>query len=121
MTEEEVLEWMDGGSSVQWFRAEAEMLRWHEQTEKKQADFLRTITSFCRMAEIWGDLAEKTLHAGHRAYAKKKAAMYRRMEEECRGKLIAARYKSLLTKGDMSIAEYIQAQRDAEAELANST
>lgn len=105
------------GDSVQWFRAEAEIIRWREQAEKKQAKFLRTITSFSRMAEIWADLAKMSSRAGSTTYEKKKADMFRRMEAECQGKLIAAGYGTLLTKGDMTIAEYIQAQRSAEGEL----
>jgi len=31
------------GDHVQWFRAEAEMERWREEWEIKQADFLRCI------------------------------------------------------------------------------
>ncbi|KAJ7067668.1 hypothetical protein C8F01DRAFT_670999 [Mycena amicta] len=40
MTDVEMDEWSREGDRVQWFRAEAEMLRWREQKEQKIAELL---------------------------------------------------------------------------------
>ncbi|KAJ8507719.1 hypothetical protein ONZ45_g9943 [Pleurotus djamor] len=80
MTGEEMNEWEHECNRVQWFRAEAEMERWQEQTELKLAECLRTLRSYSKMAEVWTDMAMKTSkRAGHMAYAKEKAHMYTTM------------------------------------------
>ncbi|KAJ7039981.1 hypothetical protein C8F04DRAFT_1254428 [Mycena alexandri] len=37
MTDAEMVEWSNEGDRVQWFRAEAEMQRWQEQTEQNNS------------------------------------------------------------------------------------
>ncbi|KAK7021678.1 hypothetical protein R3P38DRAFT_2533474, partial [Favolaschia claudopus] len=66
------------GDRVQWFRAEAEMQRWQEQGEQKLAELLRTNRSFLKMEDTWQVLGKRNNQPGHAAYAKQKAAMYRR-------------------------------------------
>jgi hypothetical protein len=104
------------GDSVQWFRAEAEMDRWHEQLEIKQAEFLRCIRSFNRMKEVWNLLAEQQPHEkpGHQAYARQKSAMYKHMENDGREKLKAAGYGALLEEDGMTLVDHILAQRQAD-------
>jgi len=68
---------------VQWFRAEAEMERWREEWEAKQADFLRCIRTFDKMADVWQTLSardpERLSERGRMAYAKQKSAMFQEM------------------------------------------
>ncbi|KAF9547927.1 hypothetical protein CPC08DRAFT_729608 [Agrocybe pediades] len=46
ISDEQVEKWAAEGDRVQWFRAEAEMKRWQEQWEIKQAELLRCIRTF---------------------------------------------------------------------------
>jgi hypothetical protein len=96
---------------VQWFRAEAEMERWREEWEAKQADFLRCIRTFSKMADVWQTLsaheleperssdfkldAYKTL-AGRIAYAKQKSAIFREMERHAKDTFRSAGYSELV-------------------------
>ncbi|KAJ7587732.1 hypothetical protein C8J56DRAFT_1050966 [Mycena floridula] len=112
MTEQEYIDWQDEGDSVQWFRAEAEMERWQEQLEIKQAEFLRCIDSFKMMSRNWNLIAEHS-ERGARAYARQKSAMY----SQCRDQFGAAGYGVLLEDDAPGILEYINQQRAAEREL----
>ncbi|KAJ7861182.1 hypothetical protein B0H13DRAFT_1900607 [Mycena leptocephala] len=69
------------GNRVQWFRAEADMQRWQEQQEQKLAELLRTNCSFFKMDQAWRALASSDLPAGRQAFARQKAAMYRKRAE----------------------------------------
>jgi hypothetical protein len=64
---------------VEWFRAEAEMERWREQWEIKLAEFIRCSQLFRTMAEAWTTLSERQESKVFEVYARKTAAMYRRM------------------------------------------
>lgn len=79
LSETELEEWSEEGNHVQWFRAEAEMQRWQEQWEMKQAEFLPCIRSFNAMCTVCTNLAELNSRPGHVAYALQKAAMYSKM------------------------------------------
>src|SRR6266700_6782183 len=72
------------GDHVQWFRAEAEMERWREEWEIKQADFLHCIRSFGKMSEVWEEMASDSIEAGKCAYAKHKSAIFKEMERHGR-------------------------------------
>lgn len=97
---------------MQWFRAEAEMQRWQEQVEQKLAEFLRVIRSFKRMTQAWSQLSVLWTGSsdGHVAYARQKADMYGRMENDCKKKLDEAGYMHVrLTEGHLS--DYVAAMR----------
>ncbi|KAJ7232264.1 hypothetical protein C8J57DRAFT_1250671 [Mycena rebaudengoi] len=72
----------------QWARTEAEMERQQEQYEQKLAEFKRKIRSFERESDIWSSMAkDHATNPGHAAYAKKKAAMFAEMGQDCKDKL----------------------------------
>jgi hypothetical protein len=68
---------------MQWFQAEAEMERWREEWEAKQANFLRCIHTFGKMADVWQTLSahdpECLSKRGKMAYVKQKSAMFYEM------------------------------------------
>lgn len=101
------------GDRVQWFRAEAEMQRWQEELEIKQAEFLRCIRSFGRMKEIWTALSNRATSIGLVAYAKQKAAMYSKMEIQCRNKLQVTGFGRILevVKDGQILADHIASER----------
>ncbi|KAF4608969.1 hypothetical protein EYR40_001322 [Pleurotus pulmonarius] len=113
LTEKELDEWSEECDRVQWFRAEAEMLRWMEQHEMKLAEFLRTLRSFDTMAKAWASLAESDPQrprwsAGHVAYARQKSMMYSTMLQEGSARLDAAGYKDIREKDNGTNAELIK-------------
>ncbi|TFK27633.1 hypothetical protein FA15DRAFT_635565 [Coprinopsis marcescibilis] len=75
LTDEQVEAWMSEGDRVQWFRAEAEMLRWQEEWELKLIEFVRTICYLHKMSDIWSTLGKSTPNQpGKSAYARKMAS-----------------------------------------------
>jgi hypothetical protein len=81
--DEEFARWEEEGDRVQWFRSEAEVLRWLEQVELKHFEFIRLIRSFRYTSSVWRAAAaadEKKTSVGYRAYALKQAAIYRSLE-----------------------------------------
>jgi hypothetical protein len=68
---------------VKWFRDRADRDRFREEVQILDAEFKRTIVSFSRMSQVWIELSDKAVDPGNAAYACKKAAMYRGLEEEC--------------------------------------
>jgi hypothetical protein len=135
MTEKEMAEWeaegnpyrcvvcqmmiaLLSGERVQWFRAEADMQRWQEQVEQKEAELLRIIRSFDKMKETWTALSliQANHLPGHVAYAKKKASMFEAMENDCKKKLEGAGYKHLLSM-EGTLVDYVVAQRAEEADF----
>jgi len=100
------------GDRVQWFRAEAEMQRWREEWEFKQADFMRTISTFQRMSSVWGELGTVSSAPGSIAYSKKQSAMYQEMERHAKELFSKAGY-SHLTDGKI-LADYICEERAKE-------
>ncbi|KAJ7712619.1 hypothetical protein B0H16DRAFT_1479244 [Mycena metata] len=99
MSTAEMNEWANEGDLVQWFRAEAEMQRWQEQSEQKLVELLRTPSG----------------RYGAAAYARQKAAMYEKRTEEARTKVKELGYGSLLGKG-ANVVALIDSQRRLEAE-----
>jgi len=85
---------------VQWFRAEAEMERWREEWEAKQADFLRCIRTFGKMADVWRTLSacepEHLSDRGRIAYAKQKSAMFQGMACHAKDTFRSAGYGELI-------------------------
>ncbi|KDR81111.1 hypothetical protein GALMADRAFT_136164 [Galerina marginata CBS 339.88] len=96
MSDEDVEKWMIEGDRVQWFRAEAEMERWREEWEIKQADFLRCIRSFNKMSSVWEEMARESIEGGKRAYAKHKSALFKEMERHAKKLFSDAGYGHLI-------------------------
>lgn len=88
---------------MQWFRTEAETLRWKEELEIRQADYLRCIRYFDTMSHIWMgvqvDCTSSSIDLGKRAYARKKSQMYKEMASYARNLLISEGYGHLLQDG----------------------
>ena len=85
---------------MQWFRAEAEMEQWREEWEAKQADFLRCIRTFGKMADVWRTLSacepEHLSDRGRIAYAKQKSAMFQEMACHAKYTFRSAGYGELI-------------------------
>ncbi|KAJ7798689.1 hypothetical protein B0H14DRAFT_3092881 [Mycena olivaceomarginata] len=113
MSKDELDEWSNEGDRVQWFRAEAEMQRWQEQKEQKLAELLRTNRSFLKMEATWTALASDSATAGHRAYARQKAATYRTRAQQAQNFVTRAGYGESLTES-ANIIERIQMEREKE-------
>ncbi|KAJ7794468.1 hypothetical protein B0H14DRAFT_3496992 [Mycena olivaceomarginata] len=113
MSKDELDEWSNEGDRVQWFRAEAEMQRWQEQKEQKLAELLQTNRSFLKMEATWTALASDSATAGHRAYARQKAATYRTRAQQAQNFVTRAGYGELLTES-ANIIERIQMEREKE-------
>jgi hypothetical protein len=64
------------GDRVQWFKAEAEVLRWLEQVELKHCEFVRVIRSLGFTSRAWKAAAGSCSKKGYSAYALRKAALY---------------------------------------------
>ncbi|RDB28165.1 hypothetical protein Hypma_001335 [Hypsizygus marmoreus] len=111
LSDEELEDWLDEGDRVQWFRAEAEVERWQEQWETKQAEFLRCIRSFGKMQFVWTELADSQTTIGHIAYARQKAAMYARMARDAQAKFNTAGYSHCMLKDGEILADQIQIDR----------
>jgi hypothetical protein len=105
MTEEEVEAWFrkgtftnsvvnctDGvvGDCVQWHRTRASAERWDEDLETVEEEFRRTIRSYDVLSLVWTELGQSREPGGHRAYAMKKAASFRRMSQKGRDLFKAA-------------------------------
>ena len=101
------------GDSVQFFRAEAEMQRWQEEWESKQAEFLCCIRSFHKSSNVWQELSHVVSHSGEIAYARKKSAMFQEMAELATSEFIAAGYEDCLTTitGDQVLADLVTTDR----------
>ncbi|KAJ7051625.1 hypothetical protein C8F01DRAFT_1066754 [Mycena amicta] len=113
MSDEEMDAWSREGDRVQWFRAEAEMMRWREQKEQKLAELLRTRRSFVRMESTWTELAGHETSPGRQAYARQKAAMYGRMSQETVDCILAAGHGDLLAEG-VNFVDWVRRQRAKE-------
>lgn len=101
------------GDRVQWFRAEAEMERWQEEVEIKQADFIRCINYFGKMSDVWMSLQGSITSPGKIAYAKKKSAMFKEMELSARHLFAKAGYSHLLNlTNEKPHAHYVMEERN---------
>jgi hypothetical protein len=115
----------NSGDRVQWFRAEAEMERWREEWEVKQADFLRCIRSFGKMADVWQKLSagaskpegcSRASEPGRTAYANQKSAMFRDMERHAKTTFRNAGYGELIDQlldqqAGKILADFVLAER----------
>ena len=80
-----------------WFRSEAEMHRWQEEVEIRQADFLRCIRAFGSLSAKWSQLAEMNKTSpGRVAYARKTSARYAVLQKQAKDLFCSAGYKSRL-------------------------
>lgn len=61
---------------VQWFRSEAEMLRWLEQREIKYCEFVRLLQTFRHSKVLWESIETKSTTPGRRAHAAQMAMDY---------------------------------------------
>ncbi|KAJ7892123.1 hypothetical protein B0H14DRAFT_2560493 [Mycena olivaceomarginata] len=86
-----------------------------EQGEQKLAELLRTNRSFLKMEDTWTALALQNAQTkpGHSAYAKQKAAMYRKRAEMAQALILGVGYGDLLAS-DASLVQRVQEERDAE-------
>ncbi|TEB21039.1 hypothetical protein FA13DRAFT_1834789 [Coprinellus micaceus] len=72
------------GNRVQWFRAEADMIRWQEEWERKLIEFLRTIRHYDKMADVWESLAGSSRSSpGKAAVAMKASRRYLELGRRC--------------------------------------
>ena len=70
---------------VKWFRDRAARDRAQEEKEILEAEFCRTIRSFTKMSDVWSKLATKNASKhSNAAYARKQAALYHALAEDCR-------------------------------------
>lgn len=90
------------------------MQRWQEEHERIQADFMRCIRSFRTMSTVWGKLSSSEASPGANAYAKKKSAMFQRMEDNATHLFDHAGYHDLRVKleNGESLVTHIQAERN---------
>ncbi|KAK7059995.1 CxC2 domain-containing protein, partial [Favolaschia claudopus] len=112
MTDAELEQWTHEGecNRVQWFRAEAEMLRQLEVGEAKLAEIRTTIRSFDQYSVIWTSLAEQqdTADIGRIAYAKQKAWMFAQ-----RAELGRAALRPKLADSDEDFLKFVEEEREA--------
>lgn len=75
--------WQEESDKVQWFRAEAEFLRWLEQLERKHFEFVRLIRSFQWYIRVWSDreLANSG-NVGLSAFASRQVGVYNAMLDD---------------------------------------
>ncbi|KAJ7488488.1 hypothetical protein B0H11DRAFT_1912979 [Mycena galericulata] len=121
MTEEEMKAWSEEGDRVQWFRAEADMLRWQEQVEQKLAEIRTTIRSFAAYKEAWTRMASlegenSKSRIGHIAYAKQKADMFRIREDYARAALRTYPEYACLEPDDADLYAFVVADRKVHAD-----
>ncbi|KAJ7615940.1 hypothetical protein FB45DRAFT_841586 [Roridomyces roridus] len=123
MTAQELDEWSREANRVQWFRAEAEMMRQLELVEAKLAEIRTTIRSFEAYHDVWTKIAgaqeeANPKHAGHIAYAKQKAWMFGQRAARGRERLRLTNYPSLAEE-DADLVGFVSARRkEYEEELA---
>ncbi|KAF7300128.1 CxC2 domain-containing protein [Mycena kentingensis (nom. inval.)] len=113
MSDSELDDWASEGDQVQWFRAEADMLRWREQKEQKLAEILRVRRSFLKMHSTWTTLSASAVKPGYAAFARQKAAMYQRMAQDTATRLASAGYSEFLVEG-FNLVEWVQQERSTE-------
>ncbi|PBK63591.1 hypothetical protein ARMSODRAFT_1023793 [Armillaria solidipes] len=96
-TDKEIHEWEEEGDHVQWFHAKANMQRWQEQWELRQAEFDHLLLALNYMKNVWSAIAINCSDkAGYAEAARQKQAMYMKMEAIAKVQLEDAGYKHLL-------------------------
>ncbi|KAF9022665.1 hypothetical protein BDZ89DRAFT_1137177 [Hymenopellis radicata] len=100
----DLLEWKLEGDKVQWYRTEAEMDRWQEDHETKQAKFLRSLRSYEEDRRAWtartdaiakdgtDDLATK----GKIAYGRERIALFNSMIQRTERRMRVAGYGHIM-------------------------
>jgi len=90
------------------------MQRWQEEHERIQADFMRCIRSFRTMSSVWGKLVIPDASPGANAYAKKKSAMFKKMENNAARLFDHAGYHDLRVKleNGEALVVHIQAEQN---------
>lgn len=88
------------------------MQRWQEEHKRVQADFMRCIRSFQTMSTVWGKLIKSEATPGANVYAKKKSAMFKRMEDNAAHLFDCTGYHDLRVKlkNSESLVTHIQAE-----------
>ncbi|KAJ3528320.1 hypothetical protein NMY22_g9460 [Coprinellus aureogranulatus] len=115
LTAKEMKAWSEEADRVQWYRAEAEMARWREEWETRQADLVRTVRSFERMSKVWAELAtQPSLSGAYMSYARKQATMYKRMKEDAVEHLQEAIGRGMFWDDD-EFVRYIQERRQEDS------
>ncbi|TEB13598.1 hypothetical protein FA13DRAFT_1805742 [Coprinellus micaceus] len=75
---------LEEGNRVQWFRAEADVIRWQEEWERKLIEFLRTIRHYDKMADVWESLATSADSSPSKAaVAMKTSKRYLELSRRC--------------------------------------
>ncbi|KAJ7731905.1 hypothetical protein DFH07DRAFT_781074 [Mycena maculata] len=119
MSKEEMKAWSAEGDRVQWFRAEADMIRWQEQIEQKLAELRTTIRSFAAYKDAWTKMASIEEQAGnwigYVAYAKQKADMWALREGHARGALKTYPEYACLEADDADLHAFIVSERAVHA------
>ncbi|KIJ90719.1 hypothetical protein K443DRAFT_126434, partial [Laccaria amethystina LaAM-08-1] len=116
LSERDLRDWAEEGDRVQWFRAEAEMERWQEEWERKQAEFMRCIRSYDKMSDVWAELSKSSPSQGHAAYARKKSAMFSRMKQIAQAKFNSAGYTNRVLQDRQILADLIQQDRQMDGQ-----
>ncbi|TFY54299.1 hypothetical protein EVJ58_g8946 [Rhodofomes roseus] len=76
--------WQMEVDRVQWFRARADLSRVNEEVNKLHAEFKRSILGYKNLSLSWESVAKHSaLSEGARVYARKKAAMFNKLSEQC--------------------------------------
>jgi len=90
------------------------MQRWQEEHERIQADFMRCIRSFRTMSTTWGKLVKSEASPGANDYARKKSAMFKRIENNAAHLFDHAGYRDLRVKLENGepLVIHIQAERN---------
>jgi hypothetical protein len=96
------------GDKVQWFRAEAAMLRWQEEWERKLIEFFRCVRYFDKLMAVWDAMSRNPDQpAGKAAFARKTSKVYKEMA--MRARTVFDQLKYSVT--DSTVIEYIKADR----------
>ncbi|TEB20573.1 hypothetical protein FA13DRAFT_1800801 [Coprinellus micaceus] len=84
VSDKDVDAFLEEGNRVQWFRAEADVIRWQEEWERKLIEFLRTIRHYDKMADVWESLATSADSSpGKAAVAMKTSKRYLELSRRC--------------------------------------
>ncbi|TEB32847.1 hypothetical protein FA13DRAFT_1790529 [Coprinellus micaceus] len=84
VSDKDVDAFLEEGNRVQWFRAEADVIRWQEEWERKLIEFLRTIRHYDKMADVWESLATSADSSPSKAaVAMKTSKRYLELSRRC--------------------------------------
>ncbi|KAJ3527188.1 hypothetical protein NMY22_g9878 [Coprinellus aureogranulatus] len=101
LTDGEVEAFLSEGARVQWFRAEADMMRWQEEWERKLVDFMRSIRYYDKVATVWRELSLRSdFSPGMIALARKTSNRYLELRRRCQDAFKQAGYEYILPDMD---------------------